>query len=131
MLQANRRAGCLQRSVKFDAIQERHKFQSATPVLVKNPVSGLDEEQVILTMKEEPVIDSHLREEDFSLQVILRNSPQNLKDCGYYLQPSTPEEYSSMLSRFTHGLDDFVSSEQLKQQLNVKQEPISAPSNPE
>lgn len=95
MLTTKRRTGVFRQGLKFKPL-ELYKIAVSTPVAVKDPSSGLIVEKSVVTFKEEPLIDSHLKSSDFALDVQLRND-QPLQPCRPYFEPSTPEEFQSIM----------------------------------
>lgn len=99
------------RSPKF-APEIKHKILTSEEVLVKNPSSKEDESHIVNTYKEESVIDPHLRASDFSLQVIMQHSPQQLKDCGRFFSPENPEEYVDLVASLSARIQAQIDKEQ-------------------
>lgn len=128
MLQTKNRLSVFHRSVKTEP-QKKYYLASPQELLVKNPVTGNNEKRTTVLEREEPEIDKFLRVHDFDLEVQLQNE-QQLKDCGYYLQPSTPEAYVDTVANLSSNLRDLISKQQTQQPVQeVKQE--VKPSNPE
>lgn len=84
------------RSPKF-APEGKHKVLAMDEVCIVNPVTKEEETHIVNTYKDEPVIDPRLREEDFSLEVQIKQGVQ-LKDCGKYFTPENPEEYAAQIA---------------------------------
>lgn len=99
------------RSPKF-APEIKHKILTSEEVLVQNPSTKEDESHIVNTYKEESVIDPHLRASDFSLQVIMQHSPQQLKDCGRFFTPENPEEYVDMVASLSARIQSQIDKEQ-------------------
>lgn len=84
------------RNPKF-APEGKYKVLAMDEVCVVNPVTKEEETHIVNSYKDEPVIDPRLREEDFSLEVQIKQGVQ-LKDCGKYFIPNTPEEYAAQIA---------------------------------
>ena len=117
------------RSPKF-APEIKHKILTSEEVLVKNPSTREDESHIVNTYKEESVIDPHLRASDFSLQVIMQHSPQQLKDCGRFFTPENPEEYVDMVASLSARIQAQIDKEQADAK-EVIETPIVEPSKTE
>ena len=104
MLVTRKRHQVFKRQVNF-AEMPVQKVLIPTEVAVFNPYTKEDEIQIVNTYIEENLLDPQLKASDFSLQIQLRNG-QQLKDCGFYLSPSTPEEYNSLLHGFAGRLEE-------------------------
>lgn len=88
---------------KFDK-QKLHKILVPSEICVKNPLTGIEEYQIVNTYAEEELIDPRLRASDFALDVQIRHDVQ-LKDCGRYLEPSTPEEYVETIRQLSNRIE--------------------------
>lgn len=84
------------RNPKF-APEGKHKVLAMDEVCIVNPVTKEEETHIVNSYKDEPVIDPRLCEEDFSLEVQIKHDVQ-LKDCGKYFVPNTPEEYAAQIA---------------------------------
>lgn len=84
------------RNPKF-APEGKHKVLAMDEVCVVNPVTKEEETHIVNSYKDELVIDPRLCEEDFSLEVQIKQGVQ-LKDCGKYFTPQTPEEYAAQIA---------------------------------
>ena len=104
MLVTRKRHQVFKRKVNF-ADMPVQKVLIPTEVAVLNPYTKEDEIQIVNTYIEENLLDPHLKASDFSLQIQLRNG-QQLKDCGFYLSPSTPEEYNALLHGFAGRFEE-------------------------
>lgn len=121
MIKSRSRLGVFNRPLRFHK-HEPYKVAVPTEVAVKNPISGKDEVTTVLTFKEEQPVDPVLKASDFELDVLIRNNAVNLlRDCGKYLQPSTPEEYMDIVSNFSVLLDS------QKRSFESNSAPTSAP----
>lgn len=117
------------RSPKF-APEIKHKILTSEEVLVKNPSSQEDESHIVNTYREESVIDPHLRASDFSLQVIMQHSPQQLKDCGRFFTPENPEEYVDMVASLSARIQAQIDKEQAESQAAIET-PVVEPTKTE
>ena len=117
------------RSPKFSP-EIKHKILTSEEVLVTNPSTKEDESHIVNTYKEESVIDSHLRASDFSLQVIIQHSPQQLKDCGRFFTPENPEEYVDMVASLSARIQAQIDKEQAEAKESIET-PIVEPSQTE
>lgn len=101
MIKSRCRLGVFNRPIRFHK-HEPYKVAFPTEVAVRNPITGKDEVTTVLTFKEEQPVDPVLKASDFELDVLIRNNAVNLlRDCGKYLQPSTPEEYMDIVTNFS------------------------------
>lgn len=122
MLVTRKRHQVFKRQVNF-ADMPVQKVLIPTEVAVLNPYTKEVEIQIVNTYIEENLLDSHLKASDFSLQIQLRNG-QQLKDCGFYLSPSSPEEYNELLHGFTGRFEEQLAK---LHQPQVSPEPTSQP----
>lgn len=129
MLQTVSRSSVFLQKRKFQE-PHVHKVVVPTTVCVKNPVTGFDEEVIVNTLKEEEFIDKHLRASDFALDVQLR-SGVDLKDCGRYFTPSTPEEYVDVVSNASKYLQELQQPSTAQPTGEPIKEPIQEPSKTE
>lgn len=113
MLKTRNRLSVFHRTVKTEP-QKKYYLASPQELLVKNPMTGQNEKRTTVLEREEPEIDKFLRVHDFDLEVQLQNE-QSLKDCGYYLQPSTPEAYVDTVSHLSSELRGLISKQQQQQ----------------
>lgn len=84
------------RNPKF-APEGKHKVLAMDEVCIVNPVTREEETHIVNSYKDEPLIDPRLCEEDFSLEVQIKQGVQ-LKDCGKYFVPENPEEYAAHIA---------------------------------
>lgn len=110
------------------APEEKHKVLASDEVCVLNPVTKLEETHIVNTFKDEPIIDPKLRASDFSLEVQIRNGVQ-LKDCGKYFTPQTPEEYVNTIQNLIQSAESKIVKLESVSQASESQESIVEPSN--
>lgn len=122
MLKTKRRTAVFRQGFKFKPL-DLYKIAVTIPVSVKDPSSGKIVESTVVTFKEEPLIDSHLKSSDFALEVQLRNG-QQLQDCRPYLEPSTPEEFQSIM------INGLSSISKLSQSVQEPRQPSADPVQP-
>lgn len=115
MLRTRSRTTVPLQRVRFDDIKPSKVLQSDV-VCITNPVTKSDEEHVVNTFKEEVLIDPHLRSSDFDLEVQIRAGVQ-LKDCGKYFSPSSPEEYANVVGNLANYLSTLQSQDNLPDQV--------------